>query len=121
VWEVEEQCTGLVRRECVLHTQGASEWPDGTVTTRYRFVHALYQDVLYERVPVAQRVRYYQRIGERAEQGYGERAGEIAAELARHFEQGRDFRRAVHYLLQGQRTASGSMRIASLSVWGSLS
>ncbi|MGH7960274.1 MAG: hypothetical protein ACRERD_00415, partial [Candidatus Binatia bacterium] len=70
------------------------------MTTRYRFVHALYQNVLYERVPVAQRVRYHQRIGERAESGYGERAGEITAELARHFEQGRDFRRAVHYLLQ---------------------
>ncbi|MGH7960379.1 MAG: AAA family ATPase, partial [Candidatus Binatia bacterium] len=40
VWEVEEQCTGLVRRGRVLHPWGASEWPDGTVTTRYRFVHA---------------------------------------------------------------------------------
>src|SRR5262245_31161125 len=30
----------------------------------------------------------------------GERSGEIAAELAMHFEQGRDFDRAAHYLQQ---------------------
>jgi predicted ATPase len=36
---------------------------------------------------------------------YGERVGEIAAELAVHFEQGRDLSRAVHYLITAGETA----------------
>jgi hypothetical protein len=41
-----------------------------------------------------QRQWLHQRIGEREEEaGYGERAKEIAAELAVHFEQRRDYRR----------------------------
>lgn len=44
------------------------------------------------------RLSLHRRIGERKEVGYGERAGEITAELAVHFEQGRDYRRAVSYL-----------------------
>ncbi len=35
------------------------------------------------------------RIGERLEKGYGSRASEIAAELAVHFEEGKDYKRAV--------------------------
>jgi len=56
--------------------------------------------VVYERVTGRRRVRLHQRIGEREEAAYGERAGEIAAELAVHFERGRDYRRAVRYLGQ---------------------
>src|SRR5262249_52490255 len=49
-------------------------------------------------VAPGRRVRLHQLIGEFAEEAYGERAGEIAAELSMHFVQGRDFRRAVKYL-----------------------
>jgi predicted ATPase len=45
-------------------------------------------------------------IGERAEQAYGDRAREIAAELAVHFEQGREYRKAVQYLLQAWENAT---------------
>ena len=44
-----------------------------------------------------QKVRLHRSIGERKERGYGERVGEIAGELALHFEQGRDYGRAVRY------------------------
>lgn len=37
-------------------------------------------------------------MGERLEQAYGKRTDEIAPELALHFEQGRDFPRALRYL-----------------------
>ena len=83
-----------------------SEWPDGTVTTRYGFRHALYQEVLYERVPAGRRIGLHRRIGEREEAAYGERAREIAAELAMHFERGRDYGRAVQYLQQAGENAS---------------
>src|SRR4029434_11296439 len=43
--------------------------------------------------------------GEREEQGYGDRASERAAELAVHFERGRDTKRAIHYLQQAGENA----------------
>src|SRR4030095_4888354 len=78
---------------------GVAEWPDGTVAGRYAFIHALYQQVLYERVSVGGRARPRPRAADspRRAHGYGERAGEIAAELAVHFERGRDFERAARY------------------------
>jgi predicted ATPase/DNA-binding winged helix-turn-helix (wHTH) protein len=103
--EVEACCTRLARREQFLRTHGVSEWPDGTVATRYSFLHALYQEVLYERVPAGQRTRLHKRIGEREEQAYGDQVREIAAELAMHFERGRDYRKAVRYLGQAGENA----------------
>jgi predicted ATPase len=98
--EVEERCAELARRGQFLQARGLAEWPDGTVAARYGFIHALYQEVVYERVPAGRRVHLHRRIGEREEVAYDNRAGEIAAELAVHFERGRDYHRAVHYLQQ---------------------
>ncbi len=95
---VETHCDDLVRREQFLRAQGTSEWPDGTVATSYGFVHALYQEVVYDQLSTTRRSRLHRQIGEREEQGYGDRAREIAAALAVHFEQGRDYRRAIQYL-----------------------
>jgi predicted ATPase len=108
---VEEQCAELARRGQFLQADGIAEWPDGTVATRYRFQHALYQEVLYERLPMGRRQRLHQWIGEREEQAYGERAREIAAELAIHFEQAREYPKAVQY--HGQAAQHALQRSAS--------
>ena len=60
------------------------------MTGRYSFMHALYQEVVYERVPVATRTRVHQQIGARLEQGYGAQGRDLAAELAMHFVHGQD-------------------------------
>src|SRR5262249_28270277 len=104
--QIEESCEKLTRQGQFLQSQGASEWPDGTVTTRYKFRHALCQNVLYEQVPAGRRVQLHRRIGDRQEQGYGTQAREIAAELAVHFERGRDYWRGVPYLQQGGENAT---------------
>ncbi|HJY81218.1 MAG TPA: hypothetical protein VKK81_09060, partial [Candidatus Binatia bacterium] len=98
--EVEGRCAELARRGQFLQARGLAEWPDGTVAARYGFIHALYQEVVYEQVPAGRRVHLHRRLGEREEAAYDNRTGEIAAELAVHFERGRDYRRAVHYLQQ---------------------
>ncbi|MGH8006812.1 MAG: ATP-binding protein, partial [Candidatus Binatia bacterium] len=103
--QVEAQCEGLARREHFLRVRGASDWPDGTIATRYEFLHALYQDALYQRLPVGRRQRLHQRVGEREEAAYGDRVGEIAAELAVHFERSQDAQRAVTYLHQAAENA----------------
>jgi len=100
VEEVEERCEKLTRRGQFLWAIGISEWPDGTVAARYCFIHSLYHNVLYDRITTARRMRWHRQIGEREEVGYRHGAVEIAAELAMHFERGRDYHRAVQYLRQ---------------------
>jgi DNA-binding winged helix-turn-helix (wHTH) protein/predicted ATPase len=96
----EESCATLARRGQFLRAVGVTEWPDGTVAGRYAFVHALYRNVLYARVSLGHRVGLHLRIGALLERAYGERAAEIAGELAMHFEESRDLERAVRYRSQ---------------------
>ena len=103
--DIEAQCDAMVRQHQLVQACGTVVWPDGTVTVRYRFRHALYQELLYEWVPVSRRVRWHQQIGMRLEVAFGPRADEVAAELAAHFEQGRDYDRAVQYLQRAAKTA----------------
>ena len=102
---VEMLCANLVRRRQFLQAVGTAEWSDGAFVARYRFIHALYQNVLYERVSPGRRVGVHLRIGERLEQAYQGRLDEVAVELGAHFEQGRDFRRAVQYFGQAAQNA----------------
>lgn len=95
---VEAICETLSQNGQLLRPAEVSEMPDGTVASRYRFVHWLFQDVLCQRVSPVLRGRLHLRIAEHLETAYRSRAGAIAHDLATHFEAGRDFRRAIHYL-----------------------
>ena len=103
--QIEEVCEAVAKHGHFLEERGIIDWPDGTLSGRYSFRHALYQSVLYDRLAHMRRVRMHRQIGERLEAGYGERAKEVAAELAVHFEQGRDFPRAIQYLEHAGRTS----------------
>jgi predicted ATPase len=96
--EVERACAALAERGSFLMPVGHDLWPDGTAAGRFGFRHALHQEVVYERTPAARRPHLHRRIGDRLEAGLGERAVEVAAELAMHFERGRDPHRAIRYL-----------------------
>jgi predicted ATPase len=60
---IETHCDTLMRQGRFLQSAGPSEQPDGTIAARYRFVHAFYRDVLYNRLGVNQRVRLHEHIG----------------------------------------------------------
>jgi len=60
---------------------------------------------LYSQLALNKRVRLHKRIGAWQEAAYGERAREIAGELALHFERGRDYQRAVYYHQQAGENA----------------
>jgi predicted ATPase len=96
VEHIEGVCEGLAAPHHFLEDIGLTTWQDGTITGIYRFRHALYQWVLYEGLGTARRGQLHRRIGARLEVGYGARVGEVAAQLAVHFERGGDVRRAVH-------------------------
>src|SRR5262249_41781443 len=112
----DDWCIALARREQFLRASGEQTWPDGTGAGGYRFIHALYQQVLYHRTSAAQRVRLHHPIGGRREAGYGVQAGDIAAELAMHFARGRDNPRAVQYRqLAGQQAVQRSAYAEAVS------
>jgi len=96
--DAEARCEILARSHSFLRVVGATEWPDGSVARRYAFIHELYRQAAYAEIPEGQRQRLHQRVGEALESAYGERAIEIAALLAPHFERSRDFARALRYL-----------------------
>jgi DNA-binding winged helix-turn-helix (wHTH) protein/tetratricopeptide (TPR) repeat protein len=94
---VEEVCEMLASQGAVIADAGIAEWPDGSITGRYRFLHALYRHVLYEGIGETRRVRLHRTIGLREETAFGERTAERAAALAMHFTRGRDHARAREY------------------------
>jgi predicted ATPase/DNA-binding winged helix-turn-helix (wHTH) protein len=103
---LEAVCERLARQGQFLEDRGLAAWPDGTVSGRYGFRHALYQEVVYQRLSAGRRARCHRLIGSREEAGYGAQASERAAELAVHFERGRDYQRAVQYLQQAAENAA---------------
>jgi predicted ATPase len=94
---IEDTCEQLTAQGSLIVDAGIAEWPDGTVSGRYRFRHALYRRVLYEGIAAARRVRFHRAIGRRQEAGFGPRAAEHAAELAMHFTRGHARLRALQF------------------------
>ena len=73
--EVEAQCERWARTGQWMRETGVAEWPDGTISGRFSFRHALYHEVVYARVAEARRLQLHRRIAERKALAYGE-AGE---------------------------------------------
>ena len=103
---VEQVCDELARRHRFLEPAGVAEWPDGTVSSNYRFAHELLHNVVYERLGVARRVQLHRALGLGIEAAFGDRATEESPTLAMHFELGRDWPRAVRYLRSAGDAAS---------------
>lgn len=103
--DVEVRCEDLSRRHQFISECGAQVLPNGQAVGRFGFVHAVYRHVLYERLSASRRMQLHRRIGQRGEELYGERAHEIAAELAMHFEQAADYQRSAQYLEQAAANA----------------
>jgi DNA-binding winged helix-turn-helix (wHTH) protein/predicted ATPase len=103
----ETRCTELARQGRFLRARGEVAWPDGTTTSRFAFVHAVHQEILYEGIPASRRLGHHARVGARLEAAYGPAAHEVATELAAHFERARDTERAVRYFRLAGENALG--------------
>ena len=101
----EELCDELSRRYHMVRWAESRQFPDGTVSVRYEFAHALYREVFYHRQTPGRRAKLHLRIGERLEELFSKHEREVAAELAGHFEQGGDWQRAIQYLRLAADTA----------------
>jgi DNA-binding winged helix-turn-helix (wHTH) protein/tetratricopeptide (TPR) repeat protein len=104
--EVEEHLAVLVDPHRLIEIRGEEELPDGALATRYAFAHALYQNVFYDELVSKRRALLHNRAGEQLLKHYGDSAPRIAAQLAMHFERGRNWARAVEFLLLAGANAS---------------
>ncbi|RCW64694.1 ATP-binding protein [Pseudorhodoferax soli] len=102
--EIEQLLETLVRQGHFVEGRGLARWHDGTVSGRYAFRHDLVREGLYRRLGSAPRMRLHAAIGTRLAVAYAEHAGDIAAELALHFEHAQDpWRAAQHRTLAGDK------------------
>ncbi|MFZ0060733.1 MAG: protein kinase [Pyrinomonadaceae bacterium] len=97
--DLEELLARVEKHHRLIMVSGEEDLPDGSLATRYRFAHALYQNFLYDGLVPKRRTMLHRQAGETLTQHYGRRASQIAAQLALHFERGREFSRAVEFLI----------------------
>lgn len=91
--------------EAALEAEVVSELPGAG--ERYRFVHALIQETLYERLDPAERRALHRQLGELLETLHGDDPTPVLSELALHFDRAEDRARALHYARRaGERAAA---------------
>lgn len=104
--EAETRFEELARVHHLVWTIGEHRLPDGAFTPRYRFVHVLYQNVLYGQLTPTRRARTSLAVASALRRRHAGRPG-IASSLARLFEAGGDPRHACYYFLLAARQAAG--------------
>jgi tetratricopeptide (TPR) repeat protein len=81
----------------------------------YRFRHSLFQRYLYGDLHEAERAYLHEDVGRALEALYGQQSGEIATQLARHFQEAKLAEKAVHYLrLAGQQAIRMSANLEAI-------
>jgi predicted ATPase len=103
--EVEEQLEELERVHAFVRLVREQEFPDRTLTLRYRFVHVLYQNALYASLRPTRRASLSAAVAQALLGYYGEKSAAAAAELALLLEAARDFARAADYFLLAAQNA----------------
>jgi DNA-binding winged helix-turn-helix (wHTH) protein/tetratricopeptide (TPR) repeat protein len=104
--DAEEECAALSERQQFLKPSSARAQPTGAATSVYEFGHSLYREVLYRGLNPSLRVTYHRRLADGLEAFKAPVDPELAAELALHFEEGRQYDRAVEYLRLAARNAT---------------
>ena len=104
--EVEERLVDLERVYTFVFRRDEHEFAEGTLTTRYRFVHVLYQNVLYASLSVSRRVQLSRAVGETLLKFQKGAPGPYAAELGLLFESARDPDKASRFFAAAARNAA---------------
>src|SRR5262245_54159712 len=98
-------CASLARRQQLVRAADAQRFPDGSVSQRYEFVHALYREVCYWRQAPGHRAARHRCLGAHLEAVFATQLQDVAAELAHHCEAGAEWARAITYLQRVADTA----------------
>ena len=102
--EIDTVCEGLAGERRLLRFVTSEPWPDGSIQSHYAFLHALYRDAAFARIPSATRRLWHRRTAEGLELAYATSVETVAVELAVHFEAATLIGKAVRYYgLAGER------------------
>jgi predicted ATPase len=104
--EVEEQLERLERVHAFIRLVGEHEFPDRTLTLRYRFVHVLYQNAFFAALRPTRRASLSAAVAQALVDYHGEKSTAVAGELALLWESARDFARAADCYLQAAQNAA---------------
>jgi tetratricopeptide (TPR) repeat protein len=108
----------LQRRHRLVSAQGLVQYGPLQLSL-YRFLHNLFQQYLYGSLDEAERAYLHRDVGEVIETLFGDRTEEVAAQLARHFEEGGIPAKAAAYRLQAgnraQRMSAHEEAVAHLT------
>lgn len=99
--DVEERLTTLEKVYAFVRPIEEHDFPDGTWSVRYRFVHVLYQNALYHELQGARRAQLATQVAHALETRFGARATDVAADLAVLWETGRNPAKASGYFALG--------------------
>jgi serine/threonine protein kinase/tetratricopeptide (TPR) repeat protein len=98
--DIEEHLENLARAHRFVRVLDERELPDATLTQRYSFVHALYQNALYSKLRSRQRASLSAAIADALVGSHGEKSTEIASDLGYLFETARRYDKAAEYFLR---------------------
>jgi tetratricopeptide (TPR) repeat protein len=104
--DVEERLQLLDRIHALARPLREVELPDGTLTLTYRFVHVLYQNLLYAALTPARKVAMSKTVAHVLEEVYRGEISGIASELAVLYEVAREFGRAADYFVAAAQHAA---------------
>ena len=104
--DVEESLEALERVHAFVRLLEEREFPDRTLTLRYRFIHVLYQNTLYAQLRPTRRMQMSGAVARALEGYWGEQSAGVANELAVLHEAARDFGEAANYFQIAAQNAS---------------
>ncbi len=105
---VEQQCEELARQRLWLTAPGAGPGRQPT-EPMYLFRHALFRQVMYERTALLARAQLHGKVGAALEGERSAGAPVTAAELAMHFERGREPMTALRYYAEAAGAALANL------------
>jgi DNA-binding winged helix-turn-helix (wHTH) protein/tetratricopeptide (TPR) repeat protein len=105
--DIERSCAQLARHHGLLVAGPGNDDAPTALGASHEFSHALYQQVLYERIEPTRRRRLHDAIGAALRVAWNGRANEIAADLASHFERGAEPARAIEFFDEAAAVAVG--------------
>jgi predicted ATPase len=104
--EIEQKCAALAERQQFLKSCGTCELPNGVFTTDYEFRHSLYREALYRGLSAVQRVNLHRSLANGLVGYESPQAPVLAAKIAAHYEEGREYQPAIRHLMMAAQIAS---------------
>jgi DNA-binding winged helix-turn-helix (wHTH) protein len=103
---VERKCAAMAERQQFVKNCGICELPNGSFTIDCEFRHSLYRDALYHGLNASERIHLHRLLAQGLVGYESPLSSVLAAKIAAHFEEGRQYEPAIRHLIIAAETAS---------------